>query len=69
MVLAAYDPRRDHRRLLEVEAIDGSLAKGFDNLRKLYPLRREFGFRQVDLDGDSALAAKVRAIGFSCTGG
>jgi len=56
----AYAIREDSRRLRDG---DGDLAARFDNLRKTYPMRREFAAFTVESD-DRATIELCRALGF-----
>lgn len=62
LVLGAYDPGQDCARL---RAIAGSpIAQGFDNLRKQYPLRREFSFNPIADNPQLPARAVLAALGF-----
>ncbi len=57
-VMACYDVRRDDAALRRSSAY-------FDNLRKNYPMRREFSCVEIELPAEkSALAAQLRGLGF-----
>ena len=66
-ILASYDVRSDSislRRLPEVEA--GQRSDYFDELRKNYPVRREFPATVIKLPEDKKiLARKLRQLGFN----
>jgi len=58
-VMACYDVRRDDAALRRSGA-------DFDNLRKNYPMRREFSCVEIELPAEkSALAAQLRGLGFT----
>jgi erythronate-4-phosphate dehydrogenase len=65
-ILAAYDIRKDHARMQQLAGIDA--ARGFDALRKNYPLRLEFA--QLELPAvevkalSQELADDLKALGF-----
>ncbi|MDN7131858.1 4-phosphoerythronate dehydrogenase PdxB [Halomonas sp. MC140] len=66
---AVYDVRRDHDAL-QRQALHQGLAKGFDDCRANYPLRREFATLNVQLSGDAvALEGIVRGAGFNVNAG
>jgi len=63
VVHRVYDIEADDSRLRDATA---DLAAHFDNLRKNYPIRREFRFTRVTLTGGSpALASALTSLGFS----
>ncbi|OQW86189.1 MAG: hypothetical protein BWK78_10320 [Thiotrichaceae bacterium IS1] len=63
-VLACYDVRRDDAALRLVAA-QHKLDVQFDNLRKYYPVRREFSSVEVELPGSKqTLANQLRGLGF-----
>lgn len=63
-VMACYDVRRDDHRLRLITQADHP-AIFFDNLRKHYPLRREFNCVKVELPATkTVLAEKLRGLGF-----
>jgi len=67
IVRPVYDIEADDRRLRAGAAADPK-ARGehFENLRKNYPIRREFRFTRVVLPpGHSRLEAKIRNLGFA----
>jgi len=62
-VMACYDVRRDDAALRRT-ALEASAY--FDNLRKNYPMRREFSCVEIELPAEkSALAAQLRGLGFT----
>lgn len=64
-VLAVYDLRKDHRRFAAALEMNGDASKAFDDLRKSYPMRREFSTYRVALEpGREHLAAALKAVGF-----
>lgn len=63
-VLACYDVRRDDAALRLISA-PNKLEVQFDNLRKYYPVRREFSSVEVELPGSKqTLANQLRGLGF-----
>jgi len=66
-VRAVYDIRRDDARLREIrECRAGTAGEFFDNLRKEYPVRREFVNTRVVLEGAcESLSRKLAGIGFT----
>ena len=66
LVQRIYDIRRDDVRLRRIrECKAGQAGQYFDNLRKEYPVRREFHNTKVVLEQPSpALARQVEGIGF-----
>jgi len=66
-VRAVYDIRRDDARLREIrECGAGKSGEFFDNLRKEYPVRREFVNTRVVLEGAcESLSRKLAGIGFT----
>ena len=66
-VRAVYDIRRDDARLREIrECGAGKAGEFFDNLRKEYPVRREFVNTRVVLEGVcESLSRKLAGIGFT----
>lgn len=57
-IMACYDVRRDYAALRTASA-------SFDNLRKNYPVRREFNCVEIKLPAEkSALAAQFKGLGF-----
>lgn len=62
-VLVAYDPRADHRRMIEAMA-SAPPERVFDHLRRHYPERREFS--QFEVTGPLAptLRRQLAALGF-----
>ena len=66
IVLLVYDMERDDAALRELHRIDpGKRGAFFDNLRKTYPVRREFHNTQVILNaGTSSLAEPLAGLGF-----
>ncbi|KJS03969.1 MAG: hypothetical protein VR73_15920 [Gammaproteobacteria bacterium BRH_c0] len=70
VVLSAYDPRRDHRRMLAAFAASDTPSDTksngiFDQLRKTYPQRREFSHFAVGGSITPALLQQCRALGFA----
>ncbi|MGP9566009.1 4-phosphoerythronate dehydrogenase PdxB [Halomonas sp. AOP5-B2-8] len=64
---AVYDVRRDHDTFQRQALLQGG-AKGFDDCRANYPLRREFATLNVQLSGDAvALEGMLRGAGFGVT--
>jgi erythronate-4-phosphate dehydrogenase len=65
-VRAVYDIEADDRRFRESSAADeGSRAARFDELRRTYPVRREFRFTRVHLRNASRrLQQKATGLGF-----
>lgn len=64
-VLSSYDVRRDHAALLRGRNAPNP-AVWFDQLRKQYPLRREFNAIEVVLPDDkAALRQKLYGLGFT----
>lgn len=63
VVLAAYDPREDHRRLLAAVDQGEALETAFDRLRKEYPYRREFQYSQLPDGGETAPMAELVGLG------
>jgi len=60
-VMACYDVRRDDAALRRIAA-----SAYFDNLRKNYPMRREFSCVEIELPAEkSALAAQLQGLGFT----
>ena len=66
-VRAVYDIRRDDARLREIrECRAGTAGEFFDNLRKEYPVRREFVNTRVVLESAcESLSRKLAGIGFT----
>jgi len=66
-VRAVYDIRRDDALLREIrECRAGTAGEFFDNLRKKYPVRREFVNTRVVLESASeSLSRKLAGIGFT----
>jgi erythronate-4-phosphate dehydrogenase len=66
VVLAAYDIRRDDRRLRQMLAMPASERPDwFDQLRKHYPVRREFAQHCIDATGVTGPAVEIlRRLGF-----
>ena len=66
-VRAVYDIRRDDARLREIrECRAGKAGEFFDNLRKEYPVRREFVNTRVVLEGAcESLSRKLAGVGFT----
>jgi len=63
IILAAYDPREDDRRLREIP--DGmSMGSHFQKLRKLYPERREFRHYAVEGVVSKPVAEALTKLGF-----
>jgi erythronate-4-phosphate dehydrogenase len=57
-----YDIGADTARL---KAVEGNMPESFDNLRRKYPMRREFRFTEVRLTNASpALASTIKALEF-----
>jgi erythronate-4-phosphate dehydrogenase len=67
-VMACYDVRRDDAALRRISQTTHPGAY-FDNLRKNYPVRREFSCVEIELPTEKlALAARLRGLGFQvCT--
>jgi erythronate-4-phosphate dehydrogenase len=65
-ILATYDINADDERLCRTltSASPGGVGVAFDQLRKTYPERREFGHYRV-ISGDAHLQAQLAAIGFA----
>lgn len=64
-IRAVYDVRRDHDTLVRKTHLFGT-AKGFDDCRANYPLRREFASLTVRLSGQAQpLESLLRGAGFS----
>jgi erythronate-4-phosphate dehydrogenase len=66
-VRAAYDIEADDARLREVmqSPTDTDRARGFDQLRKQYPRRREFGRWRVQLEGPAvSVGERLSSLGF-----
>jgi erythronate-4-phosphate dehydrogenase len=66
LVLQAYDIRRDDvqlRRLMQLQPAERPA--GFDQLRRDYPLRREFSAYRCQLDNGEALAPVLHGLGFT----
>ncbi|MEN8215952.1 MAG: 4-phosphoerythronate dehydrogenase [Pseudomonadota bacterium] len=64
-VMASYDVRRDDAALRRISQATQPSAY-FDNLRKNYPMRREFSCVEIELPAEkSALAAQLRGLGFT----
>lgn len=64
-ILTAYDPSRDSRALADVMTrAEGERAKGFDRLRRDYPVRREFASHTVSGIHNQKTAALLAAAGF-----
>ena len=66
-VRAVYDIRRDDARLREIrECRAGEVGEFFDNLRKEYPVRREFVNTRVVMESAcESLSRKLAGIGFT----
>jgi len=67
VVRQIYDIEEDDRRLREIAAFEpGARSKHFDQLRKHYPVRREFFNTELEFAGSAlpSLAAKLTGIGF-----
>jgi erythronate-4-phosphate dehydrogenase len=66
VVHAVYPVRRDDAALRAMAALDPSArGRGFDDLRKAYPTRREFRYTTVSVaDGSQALHETLRALQF-----
>jgi len=63
-VMACYDVRRDDAALRRINHAAQPSAY-FDNLRKNYPVRREFNSIQIELPTEkTALAAQLQGLGF-----
>jgi len=59
-VIASYDVRRDDAALRRIRQ-----NRDFDDLRKNYPVRREFNCVEIELPAEkSVLAAQLRGLGF-----
>lgn len=66
VVLAAYDPRRDHHHMATAFTSSGDKQEGvFDRLRKNYTQRREFSHFASIGDVAPALAQQLQVLGFS----
>jgi len=64
-VMACYDVRRDDAALRRISTAPQASVY-FDNLRKDYPMRREFSCVEIELPAEkSALAAQLRGLGFT----
>jgi erythronate-4-phosphate dehydrogenase len=66
LVLQAYDIRRDDaqlRRLMQLPP--AGRAAGFDQLRRDYPLRREFSAYRCQLENSEALESALCGLGFA----
>lgn len=63
-LLAAYDIRGDHRRLLELRQAPEP-AREFDRLRKHYPVRHEFHRFTINGLDDAAAERDLAALGFT----
>jgi erythronate-4-phosphate dehydrogenase len=65
LVRQVYDIREDDRRLREYAGPVDHRAAHFDRLRKHYPMRREFRFTRVTVNGASAtLRRRIADLGF-----
>ncbi len=66
IIRAAYDPSIDSRALADVLKMEGEgdRAKGFDQLRRDYPVRREFFFTAPEAPPNTEAAALLAAAGF-----
>ncbi|TVP53062.1 MAG: 4-phosphoerythronate dehydrogenase [Halomonadaceae bacterium] len=65
-ILAAYDPRGDQERFMASQQGSQELrAQGFDQLRKTYPVRREYASHRVAGIKDLATARLFTAAGFT----
>jgi erythronate-4-phosphate dehydrogenase len=66
-ILDCYDVAEDHQRMVEAMAAAGSeqqdAAHSFDQLRKDYPVRREFSYYGIDSAVEDL--AQYRSLGFS----
>jgi erythronate-4-phosphate dehydrogenase len=66
-ILDCYDVAEDHQRMVEAMAAAGSeqqdVAHSFDQLRKDYPVRREFSYYGIDSAVEDL--AQYRSLGFS----
>lgn len=64
-ILAVYDLRDDHQRFAKALATEDSARQAFDQLRKHYPMRREFSTWCVELQpGQEGLVSHLCALGF-----
>lgn len=64
-VIASYDVRRDDAALRRIRQ-----SRDFDDLRKNYPVRREFNCVEIELPAEkSVLAAQLRGLGFIVANG
>jgi len=66
LVLAAYDPGRDHRDLVAAGRAGGDLGAAFDRLRKGYRKRREFSHYTVTGVASARLRSQLLTLGFHC---
>ena len=63
-IMACYDVRRDDAALRQMNQVANPSAY-FDQLRKHYPIRREFGCVEIELPtAKTALAAQLHGLGF-----
>lgn len=64
IVTAAYNPERDYLQMLEMSRSREPIARGFDELRKNYPLRREFSSFDLADHVEANLRRQLAALGF-----